>query len=355
MKIGFVVNQIETEEPGFTTTRLAMAAVGRGHESFTFGVGDFIYAKDGSIQALARQAPNSGKRSQSLKKLSREKFLEAMQDEESKPSRISVDELDVLVLRNDPSIDAIERPWAQAAPILFGQLAVGRGVLVLNDPEHLATAINKTYFQHFPEEVRPSTCISRSREEIKQFLASNGEKMVIKPLQGSGGNNVFVVDRKDQANVNQMIDAVIRDGYCIAQEYLPAAADGDVRLFVMNGRPLEQDGKVAAFRRVNHTGDARSNMHSGGKSEPVEVTDEMRRIVEIVGPKLVRDGMFLVGLDIVGDKLMEINVFSPGGLGSASEFTGVDFADLVIADLERKVRDRAELGSRQLNVAVATG
>ena len=142
-----------------------------------------------------------------------------------------------------------------------------------------------------------------------------------------------------------MIDAVIRDGYCIAQEYLPAAAEGDVRLFVMNGRPLEKDGKVAAFRRVNKTGDARSNMHSGGKSEPVEVTDEMRQIVDIVGPKLVRDGMFLVGLDIVGDKLMEINVFSPGGLGSASEFTGVDFADLVIEDLERKVEERGDAGA----------
>jgi glutathione synthase len=350
MKIGLVVNKIETEEPGFTTTRLALAAVARGHESYTFGVGDFIYAKDGSLHALARRAPDNGRRTKSL-----EKFLAAIQAENAPTDRISVDELDVLMLRNDPSTDAIERPWAQTAPILFGQLAVGRGVLVVNDPEHLATALNKTYFQHFPDEVRPSTCISRSPEEIKEFLATNGERMVIKPLQGSGGHNVFVVDKGDSANVNQMIDAVIRDGYCIAQEYLPAAEEGDVRLFVMNGRPLEKDDKVAAFRRVNRSGDVRSNMHSGGKSEPVEVTAEMRRIVEVVGPKLVRDGMFLVGLDVVGDKLMEINVFTPGGLGSASEFTGVDFADLVIADLERKVRDRAELGNRHRNVAVATG
>ena len=84
-----------------------------------------------------------------------------------------------------------------------------------------------------------------------------------------------------------MIDAVIRDGYCVAQEYLPAASKGDVRLFVMNGRPLMHDGKYAAFRRVNKTGDARSNMHSGGESEPVEVTDKMLRLVEIVRPKLV--------------------------------------------------------------------
>jgi glutathione synthase len=353
MRIGFVVNKIETEEPGFTTTRLALAAVSRGHESYTFTAGDFIYAKDGTLHALARKA-KGGKRGLSLKKPSLEKFLAAIQAEDNPAERVALDDFDVLMLRNDPSTDAIERPWAQTSPILFGQMAVGRGVLVVNDPEHLATALNKTYFQHFPEEVRPYTCISRSPAEIKQFLESNGEKMVIKPLQGSGGHNVFVVDRKDQANVNQMIDAVIRDGYCIAQEYLPAAAEGDVRLFVMNGKPLEKDGKVAAFRRVNKSGDARSNMHSGGKSEPVEVTDEMRQIVDIVGPKLARDGMFLVGLDIVGDKLMEINVFSPGGLGSAGEFTGVDFADLVIEDLERKVAERDHAAIPLTNAVAAT-
>jgi glutathione synthase len=347
MRIGFVVNKIETEEAGFTTTRLALAAVERGHESFTFGVGDFIYAPDGSIHALARTPKHS-------KYKSLEKLLGELQAEDAKEERICVDDLDILMLRNDPSTDAIERPWAQTAPILFGQFAMGRGVIVVNDPESLATALNKTYFQHFPEQVRPKTCISRHADEVKEFLNSNGDKMVIKPLQGSGGHNVFVVDRKDQANVNQMIDAVTRDGYCIAQEYLPAAVEGDVRLFVMNGRPLEKDGKVAAFRRVNKTGDARSNMHSGGKSEPVEITDDMRRIVEIVRPKLVRDGMFLVGLDIVGDKLMEINVFTPGGFGSASEFTGINFAEVVIDDLERKVKLRAEHNGKLSNAELAT-
>jgi glutathione synthase len=347
MRIGFVVNKLETEEAGFTTTRLALAAIQHGHESFTFSVGDFIYAPEGSIHAWAH-APKQSK----YKSL--EKFLDELQSEDAKKERICIDDLDVLMLRNDPSTDAIERPWAQTVPIVFGQFAVGRGVIVVNDPEHLATALSKTYFQHFPEQVRPKTCISRSADEIKDFLASNGDKMVIKPLQGSGGHNVFVVDKKDQANVNQMIDAVTRDGYCIAQEYLPAAVEGDVRLFVMNGRPLEHKGKVAAFRRVNKSGDARSNMHSGGKSEPVEITDEMRQLVETVRPKLVRDGMFLVGLDIVGDKLMEINVFTPGGFGSTEAFTGINFADVVIADLERKVKLRAEHDGKLPNAEIAT-
>src|SRR5262249_55073040 len=148
--------------------------------------------------------------------------------------------------------------------------------------------------------------------------------------------------------------AVLRDGYCIAQEYLPAAQDGDVRLFVMNGRPLKMDGKYAAFRRVNKTGDIRSNMHSGGEAVPAEIDRDALRLVEMVRPKLIAAGMYLVGLDIVKDKLMEINVFTPGGLGSAQNPTGVDFAEVVIHDLERKVRVRRHYGSSISNRKIAT-
>jgi glutathione synthase len=331
MRIAFVVNKVETEEALYTTTRLALAACRAGHHVSVFGVGDFLYDPDGSIHALARSPASDNYDCL-------ESFLGQLQNNREGAQRITVDDVDVLMLRNDPSTDAVERPWAQSAPILFGQLAASRGVLVLNDPEHLATALNKTYFQHFPEEVRPRTCISRNPAQIKEFVAREGGRAVIKPLQGSGGKNVFVIDEREQANTNQMIDAMMRDGYCVAQEFLPAAAEGDVRLFLMNGRPLAHDGKYAAFRRVGQNGDVRSNMHSGGRSVPVEVTDKMLELAEMVRPKLVRDGMFLVGLDIVEDKLIEINVFTPGGLGSCSDFTGVDFASLVIQDLERKVK-----------------
>jgi glutathione synthase len=347
MRIGFVVNDVKTEEAAYTTTRLAMTAVNKGHESWTMGVGDFVYAPDGSIHAHAKSV--RGTEYDNLTE-----FLEELQGEEGRSERISVDNLDVLLLRNDPAADAAERPWAQTSGILFGQLAAMRGVIVLNDPGHLANAINKTYFQHFPEEVRPKTCISRDADEIKQFIAEQHDKVVIKPLQGSGGQSVFLINENEQANLNQMIEAVVRDGYCIAQEYLPAAAEGDVRLFVMNGRPLEREGHYAAFRRVNRSGDARSNMHSGGESIPAEVDDRMLRLVEIVRPKLVHDGMFLVGLDIVGDKLMEINVFSPGGLGSAARHTGVDFTEVIIDELLRKTKYKQYYGERIGNMEIAT-
>ncbi|WP_442509351.1 glutathione synthetase [Novipirellula sp. SH528] len=347
MKIGFVVNDVMTEQAAYTTTRLAMTAVNMGHQAYTLGVGDFVYAPDGAIHASARTV--NGERYESL-----EDFIGELQDKESDSVTISLDDLDVLLLRNDPSDDAAERSWAQTSGILFGQLAAARGVIVLNDPENLANAINKTYFQHFPEEVRPKTCISRDVKQINSFIESQNGKVVIKPLQGSGGQSVFLINEDEKANRNQMIEAVLRDGYCIVQEYLPAAVDGDVRLFVMNGRPLWHEGSYAAFRRVNKTGDARSNMHSGGKSEAAEVTDQMLELVEMVRPKLVRDGMFLVGLDIVDDKLMEINVFSPGGLGSSQHLTGVDFTVAIIRDLQRKVRYKQYYGSRIRNLDLAT-
>jgi glutathione synthase len=134
-----------------------------------------------------------------------------------------------------------------------------------------------------------------------------------------------------------MVDAVSRDGYVIAQEYLPEAQEGDMRLFLMNGQPLRYRGKYAAFRRLRSGDDMRSNIHAGGKLREAVITDQHLRIAEIVRPKVVQDGMFLVGLDIVGDKLMEINVFSPGGLGSAQKLENVNFSVAVIQALERKV------------------
>lgn len=347
MKIGFVVNNVLTEKASYTTTRLAMSAVNMGHQAYTLGVADFIYEPDGTIYAHARSV--QGSRYDDLKV-----FMGELRAEELQPERINLDELDVLLLRNDPAEDAAERAWAQTSGILFGQLAAARGVIVLNDPVSLANAINKTYFQHFPERVRPRTLISRDITEIREFIIAEHDKVVIKPLQGSGGQSVFLIGEDEKANLNQMIEAVIRDGYCIVQEYLPAAAQGDVRLFVMNGRPLWSEGKYAAFRRVNNSGDARSNMHNGGQSEEAEVTDEMLEIAELLRPKLVRDGMFLVGLDIVEDKLMEINVFSPGGLGSSELHTGVDFTKAIIHDLERKTKYRAHYGSNIPNVDIAT-
>ena len=330
MRIGFFVNDIVKEEAIYTTTRLALAATNRGHQVWMMGATDFAYDVDESIRARARSTPkNSYKNCDS--------FLSDIKGKKAKLERISVDDLDVLMLRSDPSTERGPRSWAQAAGIIFGRVAMRHGVIVLNDPNGLSQAMNKMYFQLFPEEVRPRTIITQDREEIKKFAKEEGGNIVLKPLQGSGGQGVFLVRSEDRANLNQMIDAVARDGYVIAQEYLPAADKGDMRLFLMNGQPLKYRGKYAAFRRVRAGDDMRSNIHAGGQKQRAEIEETHLKLAEMVRPKLVVDGMFLVGLDIVGDKLMEINVFSPGGLGSARQFEKVNFAHGVIEALEKKV------------------
>ena len=208
MKLGFVVNRVATEEPGYTTTRLAMTATRMGHEVWLMGVDDFAHAPDGSVTATARTAP--AKNYRSLKT-----YLEGVQADEA-ADRIVVDELDILMMRNDPAEDATERPWAVASGVLFGQLAMSRGVLVVNDPTNLADAVNKTYFQHFPEEVRPRTMISRDPEAITEFVEELKGSAVLKPLQGSGGAGVFLVSAQESPNLNQMIEALSRDGYIVA-------------------------------------------------------------------------------------------------------------------------------------------
>jgi len=347
MRIGFVVNGVATEQPVYTTTRLAMGAANRGHETWLMGVDDFSHQPHGGVGARARPAPNG-------KHKSLEKFLTVVQDTERERDHISVDDLDILVMRNDPADDQLERPWAVTSGILFAQLSAAKGTLVVNDPSHLANAVNKTYFQHFPEDVRPRTLISRDPVDITAFVDDAGGRAVLKPLQGSGGSGVFLVSSDESPNLNQMIEAIGRDGYIVAQEVLADAEHGDVRLFVMNGEPLRSGEHYAAFRRVNQSDDLRSNMSVGGQSEPVEVTGSMLELVEAVRPKLIADGMFLVGLDIVGDKLMEVNVFSPGGLGSCERLYSADFVSPVLDAIERKVDLRRHYGSRIENVRLAT-
>ena len=291
MKIGFVVNDIRTEEAGFTTTRLCVAATNRGHEAWTINVGDLAYDPDERVRARA-------KRPQKARYKDGVGYLRDLHSKAAISDRVTVDDLDVLFLRNVPSDEKGKREWAKSAAVDFGRVAMRHGVIVLNDPNGLAKAENKMYFQLFPEEVRPTTLITRDRDDIKDFVNSEG-RAVIKPLHGSGGEGVFLVRADDTANLNQMIDAVARDGYVIVQQYLEKAEHGDTRLFLMNGVPLRHKGRYAAFRRLRKGGDMRSNLHAGGSLARADLDDDAFRLAEIVRPKLVQDGMFLVGVQFV--------------------------------------------------------
>ena len=329
MLIAFFVNDLEREHPGYTTTVLAHQATMRGHRVCYITPYDFVLRPDDTLWVHGRRLPKR-------KYKDREDFFATLKSPRTKVEPIDMAEVDVLMLRNDPSIDA-ETPWAMEVGILFGREAVKRGVLVLNDPDSLGRAINKLYFQSFPAEARAETLITKHEADIKAFAKEHRGNIILKPLQGSGGSGVFKVEPGTKTNLNQIIEAIGRDGYIIAQAYVPAAKKGDIRFFLMNGLPLQIDGKYAALRRVASADDIRSNIHAGGKAEAVEIGATELQVAELIRPKLVADGMFLVGIDIVGDKILEVNVFSPGNLNSCSRLAGVDFSVPIIEAIERKV------------------
>ncbi|MDQ3987392.1 MAG: glutathione synthase [Actinomycetota bacterium] len=327
MKIGFFVNRVETEIPEYTTTRMAIAASRMGHEVWYIGAGDVDYEPGERLTATAHSAETH--EDDSLKE-----FLERVQSKDRR-RRIALDELDALMLRNDSIEDMHDRPWAMGLNVLFGQMLSDEGVTVVNDPIGLSKAASKLYLQDFPPDIRPRSLVTRDEQEIRKFLEKYGSA-VIKPLYGAKGRNVFLVRDSNDPNLSQMVEAVLEDGYILAQEYLSEADEGDTRLFLLEGRPLKSDGEYAAFRRVPPGEDVRSNISTGGKSVAVEIGDRELEIARAMESRLVKDGMFFVGLDIVGDKVVEINAESPGGLQSVEHFTGIDFGPHIIEALEKR-------------------
>lgn len=345
MKIAFIINDHATEKWNYTTPALGFAAYKRDHDVYFVGVGELSYDSTGHLSVRCKTIKGKTFKTE-------ETYFKAIQKEEF--VNISSSELDVLFLRNNPADEINERDWAYNAAFIFGEIAMRNGVIVLNHPSSLAGAVNKMYFQHFPEILRPKTIISRDHNEIKAFFKEQKQKMILKPLQGSGGTNVFMMDKKNEHNLSQTIDAICRDGFVIAQEYLSEATGGDTRLFLMNGEPLQVNGQYAMMQRVNASGDIRSNIHAGGQPAKVKMTDQIMKLADIVRPKLIQDGMFLVGIDIVGDKLMEINVFSPGGLNLMREMYEVDFATAVIESIEKKVYYKDMYSDYLFNSQLAT-
>lgn len=345
MRIGFLVNDIDTEVPTAATTVMAHSAAAMGHHVYMIGVGDLIYRSEGRIAAIAREAPEGGGGGQA-------EFLDAIQGRGVPRIEVTSEDLDVLYLRYNPVENLDSKPWEVDAGIVFGQMAVMQGVIVLSHPYTLSYAINKMYLEHFPADIRPRTVITRSYKEIERFHEEEGGKIVLKPLRGYGGKDVYLLD-ENASNLKQIVESITRFSFVIAQEFLPAASEGDTRFFLFNGKPLQVDGKYAAVRRVNATEDFRSNMSAGGRPQKAEITDRMLEIAEIVRPRLMADGIFDVGLDIVGDKLVEINVISAGGLNAASKLEGVDFGQAVIRLIESKVEHRRRYGSQLRNRALA--
>ncbi|MGV0815257.1 hypothetical protein ABQF34_25145 [Mycolicibacterium boenickei] len=329
MRIAFLVNRAETEVDEYATTRLAKAAALMGHEVWYVGLGDVsIGEPDGQIGARAR--PGIARDEDTLTE-----FVDRMK--ESSPERICMDEFDAVFLRNDSVEDRQDRPWASSLGSMFGQLLVANGVTVVNDPAVLMRAALKVYLDEFPPQIRQRSLVTQNVDDVRDFISSVG-RSIIKPLCGAQGRNVFMIVSDDEPNLNQMMESVLEDGYIYAQGYVEGAEDGDMRIFLLDGELIEVDGHPAAFRRVPEGNDPRANICKGGRVQPEEVTDKQRAVIEAMHDKLAQDGMFFVGIDMIGDKVIEINAESPGGLQAMEHLYGVDICPVVIDALERRTQ-----------------
>ena len=347
MKICFVVNSVESEGAG-TTVYIMHEAWKRGHEVYLMGVGDFSFTH---TEALAINSTRLPKKADPQ---TPEEHLELLQGEKAQKVKIIGRDLDVLFIRNNPTEEGSERKWAEHAGIAFGRMIQQEGVLVLNDAYALSNAfIDKLYFEELPAQIKPASLITRNKQEIMEFFESHGKKMILKPLEGSGGRGVYYVDQKEK-NVNQILDNLTAQGYIIAQQYLPAAKEGDVRVLLLNGKVMEKDGKYGIIKRVTGEGEFRSNISQGAQLEAAELTDHMKEIVRIIAPKLIKDGLFFVGLDVVRDKLIEINVLSPGGVDGLEKIGVGKFSDVIVEAIERKLEYIKFYGSKIPNRELAT-
>ncbi len=345
MKICFVLNDIETE--GFGTSVIILRkAHKRGHEVYVMGAGDFIFYRDKGIYLRCKKIPKD------IKYDTIDEFWAPVKHEDLKRETIDSKNIDVLFLRNNPTQETPGREWAEHCSISFAQMIKKNGVLVVNDPAGLSQAfIDKLYFEELPAEIKPNSIITRDKKEILKFWEKNNHQMVLKPLEGSRGQNVYKIGRK-RRNINQILTTLTDQGYVIGQEYLSAISKGDVRVLMINGKILKQDGELAIIRRVNDDKrEFRSNLTLGATPSRGKLTPEIKHIVAVVGPKLKQDGIFFAGLDIVADKLIEINVLSPGGMDSYKKTGMVDFTDSVVKALERKVaykKERSTWSNREL-------
>ncbi|GAB2769427.1 glutathione synthetase [Salinimicrobium soli] len=346
MKICFVVNSIETEKCG-TTIYLVYEAWKRKHDVYVMGVGDFSFTNTEHLSI------NSTYVSKNSKVGSPQEYLKALQGEKAKTDRIKASDLDVLFIRNNPTEEGSSRQWAEQAGVAFGRMMQQEGVLVLNDAYALSNAfIDKLYFEELPSEIKPASLITRKKEEILEFFEAHKKKMVLKPLEGSGGRDVYLID-KNEKNLNQIIENITQQGYVIAQKFLPAAKE-DVRVLLLNGRIMEKDGHYGIIRRVSGEGEFRSNFAQGGSADKSPLTEGIQKVVDVVGPKLIKDGLFFVGLDVVEDKLIEINVLSPGGLDHFGDIGLPDFSDVVIDAIEKKVKYKKMYHGHIANKVLAT-
>ncbi|MBF7994389.1 glutathione synthase [Rahnella laticis] len=213
---------------------------------------------------------------------------------------IALQELDVILMRKDPPFDT---EFIYATYIL--ERAEEKGTLIVNKPQSLRDCNEKLFTAWFPE-LTPDTLVTRNAAQLKAFHKEHTD-VILKPLDGMGGASIFRLKPED-ANVSVVIETLTEHGsrFCMAQNYLPAIKDGDKRVLVVDGEPVPY-----CLARIPAQGETRGNLAAGGRGEARPLSESDWAIARTVAPILKQKGLIFVGLDIIGDRLTEINVTSP--------------------------------------------
>jgi glutathione synthase len=246
-------------------------------------------------------------------------------------------EFDVIFMRDNPPLDGL---------VLNFLDSIKDDVFIINAIDGLREANNKIYTAAYFDPERkliPATYVSKNIDYLLRIIEeSENDKMIMKPLDGYGGSGVIIIEKSAMKNIRSLLDFYInrdRDhsNYVILQEYIEGAEEGDVRILMLNGKP------IGALKRVPIKGDVRSNISAGGSVEKYKLTKEDKILCEKIGEKLVRDGIYYAGLDLINGKLIEVNVMSPGTITDINKLNKVKLQEKIINYLEKVVESRNKL------------
>ncbi len=239
---------------------------------------------------------------------------------------ISLSDLDAVLMRKDPPFDT---EYIYATYIL--ERAENEGALIVNEPRSLRDCNEKLFTAWFPE-LTPTTVVTRSAKKIRAFHQEHGD-VILKPLDGMGGSSVFRVMKNDP-NVSVIIETLTNHGqnYCMAQTFVPDISNGDKRILVVDGEPMPY-----CLARIPAKGETRGNLAAGGRGEPRPISETDRKIAETVAPVLKEKGLIFVGLDVIGDKLTEINVTSPTCIREIEAAFDISITGKLMDAIERRV------------------
>ena len=292
-----------------STFVIGLEAQRRGHELYYYHPDDLIF-EDGQVLAKMQKI-----------ELRREAGNHVTLDD---VRLVDLSTLDVVWLRQDPPFDMAYLTTTYILDLL------PESTLVVNNPTEVRNNPEKLYIARFPELV-PPTLITRNVDQIKEFRAKH-EDIVVKPLYGNGGAGVFHV-KPDDENLGSLLEMFL-DGArepLVVQAYLKDVRQGDKRIILVDGEP------VGAINRVPQAGEARSNMHAGGRPEPTKLDNRDLEICAAIGEDLRKRGLLFVGIDVIGGYLTEINVTSPTGLQEIRRFDGVALEEKIWDAIEAKV------------------